>query len=110
MLRGKDEMNPTAIIRGGAPETRYSAVLQHLIDPEDCIRCHSCVNCCPRQAIVDVGPVLAVEPDRCGGCRACTADCPTGAIDHWIAIGSGAFWSVEEQQTWGALPFVGLGE
>lgn len=79
-------------------------MLQHLIDPEDCITCRSCILACPRQAIVDDLKVLAVDPALCGHCRACVPDCPTGAIDHWQEVPDGAEWSVWEQQEWHALP------
>jgi len=79
-------------------------MLQHLIDPEDCITCRSCIIVCPRQAIIDDRRVLAVDPGLCGGCKACVDECPTGAADNWREVVPGAEWSVHEQQEWTELP------
>lgn len=63
--------------------TAHLAVLnQHLIDPEICIRCNTCEETCPIDAIVHDSANYVVKADVCNGCMACVSPCPTGAIDN----------------------------
>jgi benzoyl-CoA 2,3-epoxidase subunit A len=77
---------------------------QHLIDPEICIRCNTCEDTCPVDAITHDGRNYVVRFDLCNGCNDCISPCPTGAIDHWRQVKGGSAWSVEEQFGWDALP------
>ena len=58
-------------------------VRQHLIDPEICIRCNTCEETCPIDAITHDARNYVVDPAKCDGCNDCIAPCPTGAIDNW---------------------------
>ena len=55
---------------------------QHLIDPETCIRCNTCEETCPVDAITHDGRNYVVDPGEVRA-AACIAPCPTGAIDNW---------------------------
>lgn len=79
---------------------------QHVIDPQICIHCMSCMSACPRSAITERAGVMAIDPARCDGRGDCIAECSTGAIETWIAVddAAGGPWSVEEQFTWEWLP------
>ena len=72
-------------------------VRQHLIDPEICIRCNTCEETCPIDAITHDARNYVVLPDKCDGCNACIAPCPTGAIDSWRQVAKGAAYTVDEQ-------------
>jgi len=75
---------------------------QHLIDPEICIRCHTCENTCPIQAITHNDDNVVVDADICNFCMDCIPVCPTGSIDHWRVVREA--YSVEEQLEWMELP------
>ena len=77
---------------------------QHLIDPEVCIRCNTCEETCPIDAITHDANNYVVDPSICNHCMACVGPCPTGAIDNWIKVMSDQAWSLEEQFTWDELP------
>ncbi len=77
---------------------------QHLIDPEICIRCNTCEETCPIDAITHDGTNYVVMPDVCNGCMACVPPCPTGAIDNWRTVLKADAWSIDEQYTWDVLP------
>jgi benzoyl-CoA 2,3-epoxidase subunit A len=79
-------------------------VRQHLIDPEICIRCNTCEEICPIDAITHDSRNYVVRFDVCNGCNDCIAPCPTGAIDNWRRVARDAAYSVEEQLTWDELP------
>lgn len=59
---------------------------QHLIDPEICIRCNTCEETCPINAITHNEDNYIVDPDKCGFCLDCINPCPTGAIDNWLTV------------------------
>ena len=59
---------------------------QHLIDPEICIRCNTCEETCPVDAITHDSRNYVVDPSICNACMACVAPCPTGAIDNWRPV------------------------
>ncbi|HEX8168091.1 MAG TPA: benzoyl-CoA 2,3-epoxidase subunit BoxA [Beijerinckiaceae bacterium] len=75
---------------------------QHLIDPEICIRCNTCEETCPIDAVTHDDNNYVVQPDVCNYCMDCIAPCPTGAIDNWRIVSRP--YTVEEQFSWGELP------
>jgi benzoyl-CoA 2,3-dioxygenase component A len=77
---------------------------QHLIDPEICIRCNTCEETCPVDAITHDDRNYVVDADICNGCGNCISPCPTGSIDHWHPVPKAAAYSVAEQLTWDELP------
>lgn len=87
----------------GATET-IVLIKQHLIDPEVCIRCNTCEETCPIDAITHDDRNYVVNPDICNGCNACVPPCPTGSIDHWHAVPKSAAYSLQEQFSWDELP------
>ncbi len=81
-----------------------AVVRQHLIDPEICIRCNTCEETCPIDAITHDARNYVVDPAKCDGCNACIAPCPTGAIDSWRQVAKSSVYSIAEQLGWDALP------
>ncbi|NVJ93286.1 MAG: benzoyl-CoA 2,3-epoxidase subunit BoxA [Methylocystaceae bacterium] len=80
-----------------------SAIRQHLIDPEVCIRCNTCEENCPIDgAITHNEDNYVVNVELCNYCMNCVAPCPTGAIDHWRMVSTP--YSLEEQFEWDELP------
>ena len=79
-------------------------ILQHLIDPEICIRCNTCEATCPVGAITHDARNYVVDASRCGACRACVPPCPTGAIDNWRRVARARAYTPAEQFGWGELP------
>ena len=79
-----------------------SAIRQHLIDPEICIRCNTCEETCPIDAITHDDMNYVVDAEKCNYCMDCIAPCPTGAIDNWRNVGNA--YSLEEQFDWDELP------
>lgn len=77
-------------------------VKQHLIDPEICIRCHTCEMTCPIEAIEHDDRNVIVNFDKCEFCLACIPVCPTGSIDEWRVVRTP--YSLEEQYSWAELP------
>ncbi len=77
---------------------------QHLIDPEICIRCNTCEETCPVQAITHDERNYVVDFDKCGSCRACVPVCPTGAIDNWYGVPRRRPYTLAEQFSWDELP------
>lgn len=77
---------------------------QHLIDPEICIRCNTCEETCPVDAITHDGVNYVVKADVCNACMACVPPCPTGAIDNWRNVLKAEAYSIEEQFGWDELP------
>lgn len=77
---------------------------QHLIDPEICIRCNTCEETCPVDAITHDSNNYVVDPDICNGCMACVPPCPTGSIDNWRLMVRSEAYSVQEQFGWEELP------
>ncbi|CAG9178385.1 benzoyl-CoA 2,3-epoxidase subunit BoxA [Cupriavidus pinatubonensis] len=84
----------------GAPEF----IKQHLIDPEICIRCNTCEDTCPIDAITHDERNYVVKADVCNACNACLSPCPTGAIDNWRTMLKGQAYPIEEQLLWDELP------
>jgi benzoyl-CoA 2,3-dioxygenase component A len=86
-----------------APGTADIAV-QHLIDPEICIRCNTCEETCPVDAITHDSRNYVVKFEACEGCNACVPPCPTGAIDNWRRVAKPAHFTLEQQLSWDVLP------
>ncbi len=77
---------------------------QHLIDPEICIRCNTCEETCPVDAITHDSNNYVVDPSKCNLCMACISPCPTGSIDNWRTVMRVDAYSIGEQLTWDELP------
>ena len=75
---------------------------QHLIDPEICIRCNTCEETCPVNAVTHDNANYVVDASKCNFCLDCIQPCPTGAIDNWRIIQQA--YSLEEQFSWTELP------
>ncbi|WP_435230417.1 benzoyl-CoA 2,3-epoxidase subunit BoxA [Pseudopelagicola sp. nBUS_20] len=78
------------------------ALKQHLIDPEICIRCHTCEMTCPIGAIQHNDDNVVVDPDACNFCMDCIPVCPTGSIDEWRVVAQ--HYSLDDQFGWEELP------
>ena len=59
---------------------------QHLIDPEICIRCNTCEETCPIDAVTHDDNNYVVNAEICNYCMDCISPCPTGAIDNWRVV------------------------
>ncbi|MCP5426332.1 MAG: benzoyl-CoA 2,3-epoxidase subunit BoxA [Gammaproteobacteria bacterium] len=79
---------------------------QHLIDPEICIRCNTCEETCPVDAITHDSTNYVVDFERCGSsrCMACIGPCPTGAIDSWRQVDKAQPYTLDDQFSWDILP------
>jgi benzoyl-CoA 2,3-dioxygenase component A len=75
---------------------------QHLIDPEICIRCNTCEETCPVDAVSHDDNNYVVNAEICNYCMDCIAPCPTGAIDNWRVVATP--YSLDEQFSWSDLP------
>jgi benzoyl-CoA 2,3-dioxygenase component A len=73
-------------------------VRQHLIDPEICIRCNTCEETCPIDAITHDERNYVVNPGKCDNCNVCIAPCPTGAIDSWRHVAKVEMYSIGAAQ------------
>ncbi|CUR47381.1 benzoyl-CoA 2,3-epoxidase subunit BoxA [Alloalcanivorax xenomutans] len=79
-----------------------SLLRQHLIDPEICIRCNTCEETCPIDAVTHNEDNYVVDADKCNYCMDCIAPCPTGAIDNWRLVNEP--FTIEQQFEWDELP------
>lgn len=79
-------------------------LLQHVIDPEICIRCNTCEETCPVDAVTHNERNYVVDAEKCGACGNCLSPCPTGAIDNWRKVPKAKAYSIDEQLEWDALP------
>jgi benzoyl-CoA 2,3-epoxidase subunit A len=75
---------------------------QHVIDPEICIRCNTCEETCPQDAVTHDDNNYVVRADICNYCMDCISPCPTGAIDNWRVVAKA--YSLEDQFSWEELP------
>jgi len=75
---------------------------QHLIDPEICIRCNTCEETCPVDAVTHDGNNYVVDASICNHCMDCISPCPTGSIDNWRVVAKP--YTLEEQFSWQDLP------
>jgi len=79
-----------------------AAVRQHLIDPEICIRCNTCEETCPIDAVTHNDDNYVVDVEQCKHCLDCISPCPTGAIDNWRTVLTP--YTLDEQFGWDELP------
>ena len=77
-------------------------VKQHLIDPEICIRCHSCEAACTVGAIEHDERNVVVKAEMCNACMDCIPVCPTGSIDNWRLVETP--YPLDDQYGWDELP------
>ena len=77
-------------------------IKQHLIDPEICIRCNTCEETCPVDAITHDANNYVVDVSKCNLCLDCIPPCPTGSIDNWRIVTK--TYSLDEQYAWMELP------
>ena len=84
--------------------SEVALIKQHLIDPEVCIRCNTCEETCPVDAISHDGRNYVVDAAICNACNACISPCPTGSIDHWHPMPKAAAYTLEQQFGWDELP------
>jgi benzoyl-CoA 2,3-dioxygenase component A len=77
-------------------------IKQHLIDPEICIRCNTCEETCPIDAVTHDGNNYVVDASICNHCMDCISPCPTGSIDNWRVVTRP--YTLEEQFSWSDLP------
>ena len=77
-------------------------IKQHLIDPEIWIRCNTCEETCPIDAVTHDGNNYVVDASICNHCMDCISPCPTGSIDNWRVVSKA--YSLEEQYSWEELP------
>lgn len=77
---------------------------QHLIDPEICIRCNTCEETCPVDAISHDSRNYVVDAAKCEFCYKCISPCPTGAIDSWRNVRADHAYPLDEQLRWDTLP------
>jgi benzoyl-CoA 2,3-dioxygenase component A len=77
-------------------------IKQHLIDPEICIRCYTCEEQCPVDAISHDDNNVVVDVTKCNFCMDCISPCPTGSIDEWRIVATP--YTLEEQLGWLELP------
>ena len=84
--------------------TSAEVLKQHLIDPEICIRCNTCEETCPVDAITHNDDNYVVDAMKCNFCMACISPCPTGSIDNWRTVLKPSAYSIDEQFTWDELP------
>jgi benzoyl-CoA 2,3-dioxygenase component A len=84
--------------------TPATILRQHLIDPEICIRCNTCEETCPVDAITHDSRNYVVDAAKCNFCYDCISPCPTGAIDSWRNVRADAPWPTADQLTWDSLP------
>jgi benzoyl-CoA 2,3-dioxygenase component A len=85
-------------------QSQRQVLRQHLIDPVVCIRCNTCEETCPIDAITHDSRNYVVDPAICNGCNACISPCPTGSIDNWRTVEKAHPYSIEEQLIWDELP------
>ncbi len=62
------------------PES-ISADIEKMYSPAKCIRCGSCVDACPEDAITLTTDGIITDPDLCKSCGKCAEVCPTRAIE-----------------------------
>jgi benzoyl-CoA 2,3-epoxidase subunit A len=77
-------------------------IRQHLIDPEVCIRCNTCEEMCPEDAITHDDMNYVIDYKKCTMKGDCLPPCPTGAIDSFRKAVRA--WTVDEQFSWDSLP------
>jgi benzoyl-CoA 2,3-dioxygenase component A len=91
-------------IRMTATAQTIEVLRQHLIDPEICIRCNTCEETCPVDAVSHDSRNYVVDAAKCNFCNDCISPCPTGAIDNWRQVDKAKPYTLAEQLTWDTLP------
>ena len=61
------------------PESQFRTK-QILWDPSLCVRCKTCVNTCPKEAIILTEKGIRIKRRKCTGCEACISACPREAL------------------------------
>ena len=61
------------------PESQYSE-MQVLWNMEKCVRCHHCMEICPKKAITFFSNEIKINPYICNGCQKCIEECPARAL------------------------------
>jgi benzoyl-CoA 2,3-dioxygenase component A len=84
--------------------TPATILRQHLIDPEICIRCNTCEETCPVDAISHDSRNYVVDAAKCNLCYDCISPCPTGSIDSWRNMPADRAYPIAEQLLWDSLP------
>ena len=84
--------------------TAVELIKQHVIDPEICIRCNTCEDTCPIDAVTHDDNNYVVQVDICNHCMDCISPCPTGAIDNWRTVEKSSAYSIDDQFSWDELP------
>jgi benzoyl-CoA 2,3-dioxygenase component A len=79
-------------------------VRQHLIDPEQCVRCGSCQETCAKGAISNNLINYVIDPERCDACLECIDICSTGAVDSWRDVPANRMYGLDAQLAWTKLP------
>jgi len=87
-----------------ATKSTTTIMRQHLIDPEICIRCNTCEETCPIDAISHDSRNYVVDAAKCKYCYNCISPCPTGAIDNWRHVRADTAYPLAEQLLWDTLP------
>ena len=87
-----------------ATTTQVTIMRQHLIDPEICIRCNTCEETCPVDAISHDSRNYVVDAAKCKYCYNCISPCPTGAIDNWRHVLAENAYPLAGQLLWDTLP------
>jgi benzoyl-CoA 2,3-epoxidase subunit A len=84
------------------PSIEQTILKQHLIDPDICIRCNTCEEACPIDAVTHNNDNYVVDASKCNFCMDCISPCPTGAIDNWRVVKDA--YSLDDQFSWSDLP------
>ena len=67
-----------------------------------CIRCNTCEETCPVDAITHDDNNYVVDADKCNFCLDCISPCPTGSIDNWRIVNTS--YGLDDQLSWQELP------
>ena len=65
------------------------AMFRPMIDPEQCVRCHSCERKCKAQCINITKEEVSIDHSRCVDCFNCIDSCPKGGLKYRFAWGKG---------------------
>ena len=49
---------------------------------DSCVKCGSCAEVCPMEAITEGEDKYVIDPDVCVSCGTCAAQCPVEAIEE----------------------------
>ena len=87
-------------------DNKNSYIRQHLIDPELCLACGSCMAACTEGAIQtnDTLYPYVIDPLKCNNSHECLEVCSSDAIKTWHMVPADKPYSVAEQFSWYSLP------